>query len=304
MISRSGKIALTGLFIGAIAIAVSLSQSDHSWLSPDELGLERDTGGAHPTRSDTITGPVTAKPVAVPDGSMAIAGQLYAVRNSLLNNDVITSQSQLESARTANRSEDQVLALQGNVPAQVAQMQPAPASAQADRATRQGPESARTSLAASGKTGRAYGPHATPRGSSNPTYTYAKNRRGSESAVAASSAASTSSAETGGAGESVFVGSLDSAPAEVKPPAQPVSALPSGSPSELTARASPASSSMASQPGASGDTLLKPEGGPKTRAQVRAELAQARADGSLPAFGNPDPAGPGGAPSLTLLPRP
>ncbi|HZZ11364.1 MAG TPA: hypothetical protein VFE79_11800 [Paraburkholderia sp.] len=41
-------------------------------------------------------------------------------------------------------------------------------------------------------------------------------------------------------------------------------------------------------------------GGPKTRAEVRAEIVRARGDGSLPAFGNPNPAGPGGAPSLTI----
>jgi hypothetical protein len=33
--------------------------------------------------------------------------------------------------------------------------------------------------------------------------------------------------------------------------------------------------------------------GPKSREQVRAELERARTDGSLPRFGNPDPAGPG-----------
>jgi hypothetical protein len=38
---------------------------------------------------------------------------------------------------------------------------------------------------------------------------------------------------------------------------------------------------------------------PKTRAQVRAELDRARSDGSLPRFGNPNPAGPGGVPSRT-----
>jgi hypothetical protein len=292
------------MFIGAVAIAACLSQFDRSWLSPNELGLERDNGGAQPSRSNTIAGPVTARSVAVPDDSMAVAGQTYAVPNSLQNDDVTATQSQLNAARTAKQSDDQVLALQGNVPAEVAQMEPAAASAQADRATQQAPKSARTSSAASGKTGRTYGPRATPRGTSDRTYTYAKNRRGSESAVAASNAASTSGASTGGVGEPVFVGPPDSASAEVKPPAHSVSALPPGSPSELTVRASPASSPMASQLGASDGALLKPEGGPKTRAQVRAELAQARADGSLPAFGNPDPAGPGGAPSLTLLPRP
>ena len=32
--------------------------------------------------------------------------------------------------------------------------------------------------------------------------------------------------------------------------------------------------------------------GPLTRAQVRADLARARADGTIPRFGNPDPYGP------------
>ena len=37
---------------------------------------------------------------------------------------------------------------------------------------------------------------------------------------------------------------------------------------------------------------------PKTRAQVRAELAQARMDGTISRFGNPDPYGPGGTPNF------
>ena len=53
-----------------------------------------------------------------------------------------------------------------------------------------------------------------------------------------------------------------------------------------------------------GGVLPKLDGGPKSRAQVRAEVVHAREDGSLPAFGNPDPAGPGGAPNLTGAPRP
>jgi len=39
--------------------------------------------------------------------------------------------------------------------------------------------------------------------------------------------------------------------------------------------------------------------GPKTREQVRAELARARMDGTLSRFGNPDPYGPGGTPNFT-----
>ncbi|WP_345816345.1 hypothetical protein AAGS40_19095 [Paraburkholderia sp. PREW-6R] len=51
-------------------------------------------------------------------------------------------------------------------------------------------------------------------------------------------------------------------------------------------------------------TQISADSGPKTRAQVREEIVRARSDGSLPAFGNPDPAGPGGAPSMSLAPRP
>ena len=54
----------------------------------------------------------------------------------------------------------------------------------------------------------------------------------------------------------------------------------------------------------SGGTGIKTSDGPKTRSQVRAEIVRARENGGLPAFGNPDPAGPGGAPSLTGAPRP
>ncbi|WP_345816819.1 DUF4148 domain-containing protein (plasmid) [Paraburkholderia sp. PREW-6R] len=37
---------------------------------------------------------------------------------------------------------------------------------------------------------------------------------------------------------------------------------------------------------------------PKTREQVREELAQARMNGTIPRFGNPDPYGPGGTPNF------
>jgi hypothetical protein len=39
--------------------------------------------------------------------------------------------------------------------------------------------------------------------------------------------------------------------------------------------------------------------GPKTREQVREELARARMNGTIPRFGNPDPYGPGGTPNFT-----
>ncbi|WP_118179497.1 hypothetical protein [Paraburkholderia phosphatilytica] len=51
----------------------------------------------------------------------------------------------------------------------------------------------------------------------------------------------------------------------------------------------------------SGSTSTKAVQGPRTRAEVKAELDSARENGNLPKFGNPDPAGPGGAPSYTAV---
>jgi Domain of unknown function (DUF4148) len=49
-------------------------------------------------------------------------------------------------------------------------------------------------------------------------------------------------------------------------------------------------------------TEMAPVQGPKTRAQVRAELAHAREDGTIPRYGNPDPYGPGGKPNFAGQP--
>lgn len=51
--------------------------------------------------------------------------------------------------------------------------------------------------------------------------------------------------------------------------------------------------------GANGDSMAAESNqGPKTREQVREELAHARMNGTIPRFGNPDPYGPGGIPNF------
>jgi hypothetical protein len=48
-----------------------------------------------------------------------------------------------------------------------------------------------------------------------------------------------------------------------------------------------------------------PANGPLTRSQVRADIARARSDGTIPRYGNPDPYGPArmarGAPAFSPL---
>jgi hypothetical protein len=320
MVSEPRKIVLTGLFVSAVAIAAYISQSDKSWLSADELGLERDNASAHPIRGDTITGTVSSGPVvARGDSATAIAGKLMAARNSLQRNDLVSAQAELNAVRPVDRNDNQVLALQREVAARAEQALRAPVAAHGETPARQGWKSARLSSPSSGKTGRSHESAAATREHSNHASTrYAKTRRAPETVVAAVGVDSSSSARTRGAGASVTAGvaaSSDpaatkvvsnaiSASAELQPaqPARPPSAPPSDpQQAELNAQVAPVPSPPQIVPSAS--TVSKSDGGPKTRAQVRAEIARARADGSLPAFGNPDPAGPGGAPSLTSAHR-
>ncbi|MFL9860502.1 DUF4148 domain-containing protein [Paraburkholderia madseniana] len=332
MVSEPRKIVLTGLFVGAVAIAAYISQADKSWLSTDELGLERDNA-SRTTRGDTITGSVSSGPVAAhSDSAAAIAGDLQAARNSLRRNDLVSAQAQLDAVRSAHRDDDQVLALQREVEARAKQTQHALAVVHGKKPTQQGAKSARSSASSSGKTGHSHESYVATREHSNrASSSDSKTRHAPETAVAAVGAGSLSSGRTSGVGAPAAASSSSSVPAEAKvlsnvinapavsapirliqptEPTEPTSAppgpltpqAPQAPQAQLTPQAIPAPSPPQLAPATS--TLLKSGSGPKTRAQVRAEIARARADGSLPTFGNPDPAGPGGAPSMTGAPRP
>ncbi|MFM0402228.1 DUF4148 domain-containing protein [Paraburkholderia aspalathi] len=326
MVVEPRKIVLTSLFVGALAIAAYISQSDKGWLPTDELGLERDNG-SHATRGDTITGSVSSGPVvARSDSAAAIAGDLQAARNSLQGNDLVSAQAQLDAVRSAHRNDDQVLALQREVEARAKQTQHALAVVHGDKPTQRGAKSARSSATSSGKTGRSHESYvATRERSSRASSSYSKTRHAPETAVADVSAGSLSNGRASGVGTPAGASSSSSVPAEAKAlsgvtsapavstpirliqpteptePTEPISAPP-GSQAQLSPQAIPTPSTPQLAPVAS--ALLKSGSGAKTRAQVRAEIARARADGSLPTFGNPDPAGPGGAPSMTGAPRP
>jgi hypothetical protein len=322
MVSEPRKIVLTSVFVGAVAIAAYISQAGKSWLSTDELGVERDTASAHYTRGDMVTGSVSTGPVgAGGDSAAVIAGNLQAARKSLQRNDLVAAQAQLDAVQSAHRNDDQVLALQREVETRAGQAQHALAAVHVEKPTQPGAKPARSSSPSSGKTGRSHESHLATREHLNrASSSYAKNRHAPETAVAAVSAGSLSSGQASGGGapdvasspssvraEMKVLSNVINAPAASQPiqpiqltqptqPTQPTSAPP-GPQAQLSPQAIPVPSAPQLAPAAG--TLLKSEGGPTTRAHVRAEIARARADGSLPAFGNPDPAGPGGAPSRT-----
>ncbi|MFM0211835.1 DUF4148 domain-containing protein [Paraburkholderia sediminicola] len=310
MVSEPRKIVLTSLFVSAVAIAAYISQSGKSWLSADELGLERDNASAHYTRGDMVTGSVSSGPVVTrSDSAAATAANLQAARKSLQRNDLVAAQAQLDAVRSTHRDDDQVLALQREVEARTKQTQQAPAAAHGEKRAQQGSKSARSSSPSSGKTGRGHESYFATHEHSNRASSSAKTRRAPETVVATASAGSTTSARAIGTGAPVVASASLPVPAQVKvvsnvtsapaasTPTPPTSAPPPDPQARLTVQAAPVQS--AAQLGPSTGALLQSDGGPKTRAEVRAEIARARADGNLPAFGNPDPAGPGGAPSRT-----
>lgn len=310
MISEPRKIVLTSLIVGVVGIAAYISQADKRWLSADEAGLERDNTSALDTRGDTITGSVSTGPVVAPsDSAASIAGNLDAARHSLQRNDLAAAQAQLDAVRSTYRSDDRVLALQREVAAREEQAQ---AVVQAEKPGRQRAKPTRSSSLSSGSTLRHHENHfVTHEHSTHTPSRYAKTRSAPETAVAADSAGSSSSgiASVGApatarsspsvAAEAAEVSNVTSAPADTAP-RPPVSTAPSVPQAGLTAQTAAWGPQLAPAAGTSANS----EGGAKTRAQVRSEIARARADGALPAFGNPDPAGPGGAPSLTVAPRP
>ncbi|TDY21709.1 uncharacterized protein DUF4148 [Paraburkholderia sp. BL6665CI2N2] len=327
MYSEPRKIVLAGLVVSAVAIAAYVSQAGKPWQSTDEFGSARGETPAYRTRGDTISGAVISGPVAARnDSSGASASGLQAARNSLQRNDLAAAQAQLDAVRSAHQDDDQVRALQKEVQARVDNEQRAVNTPQVEKAPQRAAKPVRMS-SSSAKHGRSRESRAAVRKQTNPETnretSYAKNQAALDSLVARVDSHSAPDARTPVNGEpavarqpsSVQAGlkamqSASSVPGVVTPlvqqvPQKPpvVSTAPTESQAGLATQATLPSPPLV-QAIPSAGTAAKTDDGPKTRSQVRAEIARARENGSLPAFGNPDPAGPGGAPSLTAAPRP
>ena len=327
--SESRKVVFTGLVIGAVAIGayayVSRSGDDRS--PADELGLTRGGESAHAARGDVGSGTVRSGRVKTRNDSAALeAARLQAARNSLLRDDVAAARAQLNAVRPAYKNDGQVIELQKQVQAQAEKDRRALAEqgAQAPQAVGIPVQAAPSSPVKGGHTGDSrvamheHWKHAS---------SYAKNRYSTRTVMAGSGSYSASSGNVSAAGalpvasQPVGVPSamkvVESAPttpdapiapaainarSSARQPADRVQTAPSNAQDESAAPT--VLSQPQVQPAPSSGTLPKSDDGPKTRAQVRAEIVRARQDGSLPAFGNPNPAGPGGAPSLTSATRP
>ncbi|KXU82498.1 hypothetical protein CI15_33790 [Paraburkholderia monticola] len=318
----------TGLVVGALAVGgyAYVSQSKDDSLSTYELGLTHGGDSTSSSRGDIISGRITRGPVAAGlDSTASVAARVQAARNSLLRDDVVAARAQLNAVRPAHEREEPVIDLQKQIQAQAVRDQRALAAAQASEVPRTLPPSS-TPL----KIGDSHGSRSAAHEHWNRASSYAKSGRPTETVKARAR-------NDGGSSGSVSVANaqaVSSQPVDVRPALKPgesvanaanaptasaalnapnasqamqqttqaVQTTPSNPPAELSAQT--ALPPRVVQPAPSTDTLPKPDSGPKTRAQVRAEIARAREDGSLPVFGNPDPAGPAGAPRVIGAVRP
>jgi hypothetical protein len=324
--SEPRKMVFTGLVVGAVAIGVGayVSHSDEEWLPSDDLGVTHGGGPDAEGHGNMTSGVVRSAPRdAHGDSAAARAASLKAARNSLLRDDVAAARAQLNAIGPAHRDDQQVLALQRDIQTRADQDQRAAASAasdaQAEKTPRLTQEAVRTpSSSPAIKAMHSRDTQLASREYSNRAAGYTRGRRKAEAVTGANKAgagavpgATTRVAMNSvpllqqpatASGQQAMDAVQSVQPAQAAQPVQPVQPIQQTLPPELTAEAGTPTTSVA-QPPVPTAPLLKTDG-PKTRAQVREEIVRAREDGHLPAFGNPDPAGPGGAPSLTIVPRP
>ncbi|EDZ98455.1 hypothetical protein BH160DRAFT_6243 [Burkholderia sp. H160] len=261
-------IVLTGLVFGAVTIGAYVSQLDNDWSSGQNASLAADG-----ERGVSATGVVVGR-IEGPTDAAAIA---QTTPRRALRDDVSTLRAQPDESIGAQAGDALAIAAlqyareknqqQTYPPQQINQPQPT------NTPWQPAVNSDRTQTSPAAKTEHArhsrgaHGEHA--RGPSSGT----KKPRSAQSAATASG---TSHARGGNHRNSSTAERSAKNAASVAPEAWPSS--PVSTPREgLTTPA---------------ETQAIASNAPKTRAEVRAELEHARENGTLPAFGNPEPTGP------------
>lgn len=141
MYGEPRKVVLSGLVVGAVAIAAYVSPSGRQWLSADEPGVGSGGESARHTRGDIMSGAITSGPVVVRGAPDAVlSSELQAARSSLQRNDFGAAQAQLDAVAATHKNDGQVAALQREVQVRAQASQQAQVVAQEDpKATRTSP---------------------------------------------------------------------------------------------------------------------------------------------------------------------
>ncbi|WP_175161438.1 hypothetical protein [Paraburkholderia fynbosensis] len=328
MYSEPGKVVFTGIVMGVLAIGAVLyvSESEDDGSPVDELDLASRDELAYSARGDVTSGAVMYGAVkSRSDSAASVTDRLRASRRSLLRDDVAAARAQPNEIRATREADGPVVEVKKR--AQADQERRAFTVSQAEKAARAVEKAGRTPASSQVKSAHSRDSRMATRAHSNHVPSYTKNPRAAETVTAIPGAYSVRSGSVSAASalphasESADVPhamkAVENEPARHDAPLVPIAPLEEAPLQQPQPDVQPALSAPQTEPVAqalvqprlvqttpSGGVLPDLDGGPKSRAQVRAGIVHAREDGSLPAFGNPDPAGPGGAPNLTGAPRP
>ncbi|MGF6239992.1 hypothetical protein P3T42_001741 [Paraburkholderia sp. GAS38] len=310
------KVAIVAsLLIGALTLAAFLLRPDTGRQPAEQSGFgHRDASSAGGPEGPRSTALASGKVAAQSQSDADVAVVLDAVRTSLKRDDLASARVLLGAEQALYANDPRVIALQRELQAREeagghgmaveptvagSVSVPPPASSRSSRYVVRYAARAERVHGASSRSRERAGSPVEYAGSGHVLPTEAVSdpgvRRSAPSVVPAnpetdstalrvvpSAAATSSSSSSSSSSQSGALPPPLTQASQNNPSAQTVQSAPSAQPDSTTTTPAP--------PGASTQA-------PKTRAQVRMEVEQARADGALPRFGNPDPAGPGGAPS-------
>jgi hypothetical protein len=298
MMNNPQRIFLTGLLLGALAVGAFVLRSNEEKLSGDQSIVERYGASTSGELDKSLTETRRSNPISTSGRSDDDVAQiLQAIRDSLQRNDLASANVLLGAVQTLHKDDDRALPLQKELQAREGKADTSLPVTRADKP----PDTLNSTRSASRSSARADSSrdgsfpareHAitTPRRSRLRSAPQVKLPPGSGVSAEAASPA-------------LGIGRTDSISLEAAPTA--VSALASAPSASELIHPTPSREVPVQpvQPLESNLVRTESNQGPKTREQVRAELERARMDGTIPRFGNPDPAGPGGLPSNTTRPR-
>jgi hypothetical protein len=278
MTNNRRRVFLAGVLVGALAIAGYAVGPGNGGLPGLLSSVGRHDDSATAALDSLSPGASRSGPVDVdPHSDETFAQIVQAIRDSLKRNDLASARSLLNGVQSFGKDDKQVLALQKDLQVREKRSDDAGRVASEDKPQAQ-QESAQvvSGFKSKQRLDRL-------RNGSLAIHRTREKRAPRDKAV---DVAPASSSPVQGA----MTAALPSADSPARIPSTPISP-----PVVQPVHVEPAvPTARVIQPGA---LTTSPDQAPKTRAQVRAELEQARDSGMLPRFGNPDPAGPGRTPN-------
>lgn len=278
MMSNPKRTVLAGLLLGVLVIGAVVMRSG------EEKRSERDGASVSGELDNSSTEARRSNPDSASGHSDDVAHILQAVQDSLNRNDLASAKVLLGAVQTLHKDDSRALTLQKELQAREGKVDAARPVTAPDKP----PNTLKSSRFTSrwpAKDNRAHDSALPVREHTVSTSRHSRVRGAPEVKAPLNSGVSVDArsplAETGRTDST----SLEVTPTVASTPERPA----------LT-RATPPSQE-AVQPVESKPLPVQSDQAPKTREQVRSELYRARANGTLPRFGNPDPAGPGGLPS-------